>query len=131
MAERSRCSTRALKADQAFCKQVARLLFTDAEPIQRAFLGELVREVLALTEWAMEHEDDPSFEAGKALEAWARRRSRGAYRPQEQSTDNIPQRPNTTTPQPPDTIAPARRDDSLRGAVPVMVAIAGTAKMED
>jgi hypothetical protein len=39
-----------MKADQAFCRQVATLLFTDAESIERAFLGEPVREVLALVD---------------------------------------------------------------------------------
>lgn len=96
MAERPRCSTRALKAYQAFCRQVASLLFTDAEPIERAFLGEPIREVLALVDWALAHEYDPGFEAGRALEAWARRRCRGAYRHQEQAVDNTPTPADTT-----------------------------------
>jgi hypothetical protein len=37
-------------------------LFADAEPIERAFLGEPVREVLALVEWALAREVDPGFE---------------------------------------------------------------------
>lgn len=72
MAEQSRCSTRAIKADQAFCRQVARLLFCDSKPIRRAFEGEPVKEVLALVEWAMDQQDDPGFDAGWALEAWAK-----------------------------------------------------------
>jgi hypothetical protein len=75
---------------------VARLLFTDAEPIERALLGEPVREVLALVDWALAHEYDPGFGAGRALEAWARRRCRGAYRHQEQAVDNTPTPADTT-----------------------------------
>ena len=98
MAEQSRCSTRAIKADQAFCRQVARLLFADAEPIQKAFLGEPVRKVLALVDWALAHEDDPGFEAGRALEAWARRHCRGAYGPRDGMRDNTLTRQDISAP---------------------------------
>ena len=95
MAERARCSTRALKADEAFCRQVARLLFADAEPIRRAFLGELVKEVLALVDWALAHEDDPRFDAGRALEAWAKKRRRGCYGQSSGSPRTAAPRPDT------------------------------------
>lgn len=105
MAERSRYTTRALRADQTFCRQVARLQFTDTEPIRRAFLGEPVKEVLALVEWAMEHEDEPGFETGQALEAWARRRCRGAYRRQERGGGNRTARLDISAPRRSDEVS--------------------------
>ena len=39
--------TRAIVADEAFCKQAAAVLLCDPQPIQDAFVGEPVEEVLA------------------------------------------------------------------------------------
>ena len=128
MAERTRCSTRALKADQAFCEQVARLLFTDAEPIQRAFLNEPVKEVLALVEWAMEHEDDPGFEAGRALEAWAKKRRRGCYGQPSESPEDGHGRPVADRTPHPDTTASPRQSESRRGLLVDPARLAQTAE---
>ncbi len=72
--------TRAIVADEAFCKQAAVVLLCDPEPIQIAFLGEPVEEVLEMVRWALRHEQDPGFDAARALPNWARRRGRGAWR---------------------------------------------------
>jgi len=72
--------TRAIVADGAFCGQVAALLMCDPEPIQDAFLGEPVEEVLEMVRWAIRHEQDEGFDAARALPNWARRRGRGAWR---------------------------------------------------
>ncbi len=71
--------TRAIVADEAFCKQAAAVLLCDPGPIQDAFLGEPVEEVLDMVRWALKHEGDPGFDAARALPSWARRRGRGAW----------------------------------------------------
>jgi hypothetical protein len=72
-------STRAIRADEAFCAQVAALLLCDAEPIRDTFIGEPVEEVLAMVRWALSHEDDEGFDTAEVLTNWARKRERGAW----------------------------------------------------
>ena len=72
--------TRAIVADEAFCAQAAAVLLCDPGPIREAFLGEPVEEALKMVRWALKHEQDPGFDASKALPNWARRRGRGAWR---------------------------------------------------
>ena len=72
-------STKAITADEAFCKQAAALLLCDEEPIRGAFIGEPVEEVLEMIRWALLHEDDEGFHAAEVLTAWAKKRGRGAW----------------------------------------------------
>ena len=72
--------TRAIVADEAFCSQAAAVLLCDPKPIQNAFLSEPVEEALEMVRWAIKHEDDPGFDAARALPSWAKRRGRGAWR---------------------------------------------------
>jgi hypothetical protein len=72
--------TRAIVADEALCGQAAAVLLCDPQPIQDAFLGEPVEEILEMVRWAIRHERDEGFDAAKALPSWARRRGRGAWR---------------------------------------------------
>jgi len=72
-------STRAIRADEAFCAQAAALLLCDEEPICDAFIGEPAEEVLVMVRWALSHEDDEGFDAEKVLTDWARKRERGAW----------------------------------------------------
>ena len=72
--------TRAIVADGAFRDQAAAVLLCEPQPIRDAFVGEPVEEVLEMVRWALKHEDDPGFDAARALPSWARRRGRGAWR---------------------------------------------------
>ena len=72
-------STRALVADEGFCKQVAALLVCEPGPIHDAFVGEPVEEVLEMVRWALSHEDDEGFDAAGVLTSWAKKRDRGAW----------------------------------------------------
>jgi hypothetical protein len=72
-------STKAIVADEDFCKQVAALLLCDQAPIHDAFIGEPVEEVLEMVRWALSHEDDEGFDASVVLTAWAKKRGRGAW----------------------------------------------------
>ena len=82
-------STRAIVADDGFCKQVAALLLCDPAPIRDAFVGEPVEEVLEMARWALSHEDEEGFDAAQVLTSWARKRGRGAWsgRPQRPEQD--------------------------------------------
>ena len=85
-------STKAIVADEGFCKQAAALLLCDQGPIHDAFIGEPVEEVLEMVRWALSHENDEGFDAAEVLTAWARKRGRGAWtnrpRPLEQKEQN-------------------------------------------
>jgi hypothetical protein len=72
--------TRAIVADEAFCRQAAAVLLCNPQSIQNAFIGEPVEEVLEMVRWAIRHEQDEGFDAVRALPSWARRRGRGAWR---------------------------------------------------
>ena len=72
--------TRAIVADEAFCRQAAAVLLCDPEPIRDAFVGEPVEEALEMVRWALKHEADEGFDAARALPSWARRRGRGRWR---------------------------------------------------
>ena len=73
--------TRAIVADEAFCKQAAAVLLCDPQPIQDAFIGEPVEEVLEMVRWALKHhqDDEEGFDPVKVLTGWAKRRGRGAW----------------------------------------------------
>lgn len=76
-----RDSTRAVTADRNLCRQIAAALFTEEEPIERAFLGEPVLEVMGMFVWALDKEtEDERFDPAIAFPAWARKRGRGAWR---------------------------------------------------
>jgi hypothetical protein len=83
-------STKAIVADEAFCAQVAALLFCDREPIHDAFIGEPAEEVLEMVRWALSHEDDEGFDPAVVLTAWAKKRGRGAWsgRPSRRTQDS-------------------------------------------
>jgi len=72
-------STRAIVADEGFCRQVAALLMCDPEPIHDAFIGEPAEEVLEMVRWALSHEDDEGFATAEVLASWAKKRGRGAW----------------------------------------------------
>ncbi|MBA2618759.1 MAG: hypothetical protein H0U91_11425, partial [Rubrobacter sp.] len=74
------CPTRAIVADEAFCRQAAAVLLCDPGPIRDAFLGEPAEEGLEMIRWALKHEADEGFDAARALPSWARRRGRGRWR---------------------------------------------------
>ena len=72
-------STKAIVADEGFCKQAAALLLCNEEPICDAFIGEPVEEVLEMVRWALSHEDDEGFVTAVVLTSWAKQRGRGAW----------------------------------------------------
>ena len=72
-------STKAIVANEDFCKQVAALLMCDRAPIHDAFIGEPVEEVLEMVRWALSHEDDEGFDTAGVLTWWAKKRGRGAW----------------------------------------------------
>ncbi len=72
-------STKTIVADEAFCRQAAALLLCEDGPICDAFIGEPAEEVLEMVRWALKHEQDPGFDAARALPNWARRRGRGIW----------------------------------------------------
>ena len=72
-------STRAIVANEDFCKQAAALLLCNEEPICDAFIGEPVEEVLEMVRWALSHEDDEGFDTAEVLTSWAKKRGRGAW----------------------------------------------------
>src|SRR5829696_5390878 len=72
-------STRAIVANEDFCKQVAVLLLCDRAPIHDAFIGEPVEEVLEMVRWALSPEHDEGFDTAEVLTWWAKKRGRGAW----------------------------------------------------
>ena len=82
--------TKAIVADEAFCKQAAALLLCEEEPIRDAFIGEPAEEVLEMVRWALKHEDDEGFDAAKALTSWAKKRNRGAWSGRPRRTERNP-----------------------------------------
>ena len=75
----SASSTRAIVANEDFCKQVAGLLLCDRAPIHDAFIGEPAEEVLEMVRWAISHEEDEGFDTAEVLTSWAKKRGRGAW----------------------------------------------------
>lgn len=73
-------STTSLVAGNHLCDQVACLLGVEEATIRRAFLGEPVEVVLAMTEWVLFHEGEEGFYPETVLAARAERRGRGAWR---------------------------------------------------
>ena len=86
-------STRAIVADEAFCRQAALLLLCEEQPIHDAFIGEPAEEVLEMVRWALSHEDDEGFDPAGVLTGWAKKRGRGAWsgrpRPSERKEQNL------------------------------------------
>ena len=82
-------STKAVVADEAFCRQVAALLLCEEGSIRDAFIGEPAEEVLEMVRWALSHEDDEGFDPARVLTAWAKKRERGAWsgRPQRKAQE--------------------------------------------
>lgn len=72
-------ATKAIVADEGFCKQVAALLLCELGPIHDAFVGEPAEEVLEMVRWALAHEDEEGFDAAQVLTIWAKKRGRGAW----------------------------------------------------
>ena len=72
-------STKAIVADEGFCKQAAAVLLCDRGPIHDAFIGEPVEEVLEMVRWALSHENDEGFDTATVLTGWAKKRGRGAW----------------------------------------------------
>jgi hypothetical protein len=83
-------STRAIVANEDFCKQAAALLLCERGPIHDAFIGEPVEEVLEMVRWALSHEDDEGFDAAKVLTAWAKKRGRGTWSGRSQRPEQDP-----------------------------------------
>jgi hypothetical protein len=83
-------STKAITADEAFCKQAAALLLCEEAPIHDAFVGEPIEEVLEMVRWALSHEEDEGFDTAQVLTAWAQKRERGAWsaRPPRRTPDD-------------------------------------------
>jgi hypothetical protein len=87
-------STKAIVADEGFCRQVAALLLCDRAPIHYAFIGEPAEEVLEMVRWALSHEDDEGFDMAEVLTSWAKKRGRGTWsgrppRPQRNSDGEL------------------------------------------
>ncbi len=82
-------STKAIVADEAFCRQVAALLLCEEGPMRDAFIGEPAEEVLEMVRWVLSHEDDEGFDPAVVLTAWAKKRGRGAWsgRPRREQRD--------------------------------------------
>lgn len=76
----ARPSTRLILAGEHLCDQIAGLLLIEPKIPRQAFLGEPVKEVLAMAEWALFHEGEPEFNPEKILPAWAQKRGRGYWR---------------------------------------------------
>ena len=72
-------ATRAIVANEDFCRQVALLLLCDRAPIHDAFIGEPAEEVLEMVRWALSHEDNEGFDTAEVLIWWAKKRGRGAW----------------------------------------------------
>jgi len=77
--QEQRPSTRAITVDAALARRMAGFMFADPDPIISAFLGEPVKECLAMVEWCVRHEGEPGFDPAKALANWAKRRKRGVW----------------------------------------------------
>lgn len=84
-------STRAILAGAHLCDQVSALLLVEAKVARQAFLGEPVKEVLAMVEWALKHEGEAEFDPEKILPAWARKRGRGYWRTEDRRVEECPQ----------------------------------------
>ena len=73
-------STRFILAGAHLCDQIAGLLLIEPKIARQVFLGEPVKEVLAMAEWVLKHEGDAGFDPEKILPAWAKNRGRGYWR---------------------------------------------------
>ena len=73
-------STRAILAGAHLCDQVSALLLVESKVGRQAFLGEPVKEVLAMVEWGLKHEGEAEFDPQKILPAWERKWGRGYWR---------------------------------------------------
>ncbi len=73
-------STHLILAGAHLCDQVAGLLLIEQKIARQAFLGEPVKEVLAMAEWVLKHEGEAEFDPEKILPAWAQKWGRGYWR---------------------------------------------------
>lgn len=80
-------STRAILAGAHLCDQVSALLLVEVKIIRQAFLGEPVKEVLTMAEWALKHEGEAEFDPEKILLAWAKKRGRGYWRTEDRRVE--------------------------------------------
>lgn len=80
-------STDSLVAGNHLCDQVAFLLGVEEATARRAFLGEPIEVVLAMTEWVLTHEGEEVFYPEGILPLWAERRGRGAWRTEERRVE--------------------------------------------
>lgn len=80
-------STGQIVATSHICDQVAALLLIAPKVSRQAFLGESVEEVLAMAGWALRHEGEEGFDAGKILCGWAKKRGRGYWRMEESKVE--------------------------------------------
>ena len=87
----TRPSTLAIVAGAHLCDQIAGLLLIEPKAARQVFLGEPVKEVLAMAEWALKHEGETGFDAGKILPAWAQKRARGYWRVEERRVEECGQ----------------------------------------
>ena len=73
-------STQVIVAGAHLCDQIAGLLLIEPKIARQVFLGEPVKEILAMAEWALKHEGEAGFDPEKILPAWAQKRARGYWR---------------------------------------------------
>jgi len=62
-------STRSILAGAHLCDQIAGLLLIEPKIARQVFLGEPVKEVLAMVEWALKHQGEAGFGPEKILPA--------------------------------------------------------------
>jgi hypothetical protein len=84
-------STRSILAGVHLCDQISALLLIEPKVARQAFLGEPVKEVLAMVEWVLKHEGEAEFDPEKILPAWAGKRGRGYWRKEERRVEDCPQ----------------------------------------
>jgi hypothetical protein len=80
-------STRAILAGAHLCDQVLALLLIEPKTTRQVFLGEPVDEVMAMVKWALKHEGEAGFDPEKILSAWARKRGRSYWRPEDRRVE--------------------------------------------
>jgi hypothetical protein len=80
-------STRSLVAGAHLCDQVSALLLIEPKVARQTFLGEPVKEILAMTAWVLKHEGEAEFDPEKILPAWVRKRGRGYWRTEDRRVE--------------------------------------------
>ena len=75
-------TTRHIRCDEAFIELLEDDFGIDAYSLTAAFMGvppAPKKEAIALCEWAIRSAAGDALEAGKALQAWAKKHGRGRY----------------------------------------------------